>query len=235
MLFKNYTITARIYPAIITSIPFVVLSGIIINSDIANIFKDFEYFKIASNISIPIIIIYFLSQINRFIAKEVFEKRYFKNELEMPTTNFMMFDNDEYSDGFKLKIREKINIDFGIVLPSKDKEKTDNLNVRKQIVEAIGLVRNKVGSGRLLLQHNIEYGFIRNLIGGSLLAFIISALNIVIFKYYIQSQLALKISIALLVPYALFLISSKLLIKRYGNLYAKRLFQEYMSYAEKKE
>ena len=234
MIFKNYTITARIYPAIITSTPFVILSGFIINNDFIELFKNIEYFKVISNISIPIIIIYFLSQINRFVAKEVFEKRYFKNELEMPTTNFMMFDDDEYSDEFKLKVRDKINIDFGIVLPSKEKEETDNLNVRKQIVEAIRLVRNKVGSGRLLLQHNIEYGFIRNLIGGSLLALIVSILNIVLFKFYFQSKLALKISLAVLVPYALFLILSKFLINRYGNLYAKRLFQEYMSYAENK-
>ena len=206
----------------------------IINNDFIELFKNIEYFKVISNISIPIIIIYFLSQINRFVAKEVFEKRYFKNELEMPTTNFMMFDDDEYSDEFKLKVRDKINIDFGIVLPSKEKEETDNLNVRKQIVEAIRLVRNKVGSGRLLLQHNIEYGFIRNLIGGSLLALIVSILNIVLFKFYFQSKLALKISLAVLVPYALFLILSKFLINRYGNLYAKRLFQEYMSYAENK-
>jgi hypothetical protein len=229
MLFKNYTITARIYPAIITSFPLVILSGFIINSDFIKLFTNFNYLKIASNISMPFIIVYLLAQINRFIAKEIFEKKYFKNELYMPTTNFMLFENDEYSDDFKLKIRDKIQKDFDITLPSKEQERGDNITARKQIVEAIGLVRNKVGKGKLLLQHNIEYGFVRNLIGGSTIAFLVSLLNIGIFKFYLKSDLALNISIATTIIFLAIIIISKFLINRYGILYAKRLFQEYMS------
>ena len=60
--------------------------------------------------------------------------------------------------------------DFDITLLPEDQEKEKEEEARKKIVEAMSLIRAKVKDGRLLLQHNIEYGFVRNLIGGNEIA-----------------------------------------------------------------
>ncbi len=82
-------------------------------------------------------------------------------------------------------------------------------------------------NGRLLLQHNIEYGFARNLIGGAIIGVIMSAFDIIYF-YYNNDKLISGISIALTIFFAILLIIHKPIIKHLGNQYAKRLFQEYL-------
>ena len=52
---------------------------------------------------------------------------------------------------------------------------------RKQIINAVAQIRNNTRGNVLLLQHNIEFGFMRNLIGSSLLAFLISGFSIYYF------------------------------------------------------
>ncbi|MCL3782701.1 hypothetical protein EMN47_20130 [Prolixibacteraceae bacterium JC049] len=229
MKFSKYTITARFFPAIITSLPLIILSGFIIGDDYIELFKNLKYLKIAGLATTPVILFYLFAQINRFIAKEYFQKKYFKGEIEMPTTMYLLYSNNQLSNEYKESIRNKIEQEFNLILPTQEDENTNVENSKLRISESIGLVRNKVGAGNLLLQHNIEYGFIRNLIGGSPISFIFSISNIVIFSYFIDSKPAMITSIVLTVFYLTFILLSKFLINRYGEIYAKRLFQEYMT------
>jgi len=229
MKFSKYTITARFFPAIITSLPLVILSGFIIGEDYIELFKNLKYLKIAGLATTPVILFYLFAQINRFIAKEYFQKKYFKGEIEMPTTMFLLNSNNQLSHEYKESIKNKIEQEFNLVLPTQQEENANIENSKLRISESIGLVRNKVGAGNLLLQHNIEYGFIRNLIGGSPISFISSLLNIIIFSCFIDSRPAMITSVVLAVFYLTFILLSKFLINRYGEIYAKRLSQEYMT------
>jgi hypothetical protein len=229
MKFNKYSINARFFPAIITSFPLVILSGFIISDDYIELFKNLKYIKIVGLVSTPVILFYLFAQINRFIAKEYFQKKYFKGELEMPTTMFLLHSNNQLSNEYKESISTKIEQDFNLTLPTEVEENADIENSKLRISESIGLVRNKVGTGNLLLQHNIEYGFMRNIIGGSPVSFIFSIINIFIFFYLIESSPAMITNIALAVFYLSFILLSKFIINRYGEIYAKRLFQEYMT------
>lgn len=185
--------------------------------------------KILGHVSSSIVFTYLFMQICRFVSKKFYQDKFFKDELQMPTTNYLMWSNDKYSRGYKQQVHEKIKTDFGIVLSTQKEEANNELDARKRIVEAVGHIRNRVKDGYLLLQHNIEYGFMRNFIGGSTVALILCLFNILFFCAYEKNSTALVLSISLFVLYSIPVLFSKMIISYYGNNYAKRLIEEYMS------
>lgn len=227
MKFDKYNLIARIFPSAIVLIPFLLFTFNCEIEILKQIFDDLLKAKIIGNITISIVLLYFLTQINRFLGKFLFEKQIFKNELEMPTTNFLLYKNPEFSKQYKNKIRAQIKSDFQIELPTEIEEEENIEDTRKQIVEAVGLIRQKVKNGRLLLQHNIEYGFARNLVGGSIVGFIISVFDITFF-YIKNDNLIAAISLILAIIFVVILFIHKPIIKHLGNQYAKRLYQEYL-------
>lgn len=227
MKFDKYNRTARIYPSIIILIPFLLFTIYCEIDNLKEVFDNVLQIKIIGNITISIVLLYFLVQVNRFLGKFLFERNMFKNELEMPTTNFLLYQDSQFSNEYKNQLREQIKNDFHIELPT-EIEETENIeNTRKRIVEAVGLIRQKVKNGRLLLQHNIEYGFARNLIGGAIVGLVMSVVDIIYF-YGLDNKLIGGISIALASLFAFLLLIHKPIIKHLGNQYAKRLFQEYI-------
>ncbi len=91
----------------------------------------------------------------------------------------------------------------------------------------MSLARKKVGSGKLLLQHNIEYGFWRNLIGGTIFAVLFSGIT-TYYSHAENNKTLFFVSIILLIFYLLILIFNKFIIGRFGKMYARVLIQEYM-------
>jgi len=89
---------------------------------------------------------------------------------------------------------------------------------RNLIVHAVSQIKNKLRDNAILFQHNIEYGFIRNLIGGSLIAIIFSIVIIIYSLIYGDGTLR-NAGIILLIIYSLPIILSKLLITKYGRYY----------------
>lgn len=229
-MFSKYGLTARGAPAIISSFPIIVFNYFFLSSVLADFLHAVAGISWISELSVPLIFIFLLAQVNRFVSIEVFEKRYFHDGLEMPTTNFLMSSDPQYSDEHKQKIHEKILKDFGIQLFNKEQEKNDPIGARRRIVEAVSLIRGKVGEGKLLLQHNIEYGFVRNLIGGSLVALVLALGNFFFFRFVVEKNVAFAISNILVIFYLLPIILSRKLLSGYGNLYAKILIQEYISF-----
>ncbi|KAA6335238.1 hypothetical protein EZS27_016499 [termite gut metagenome] len=145
----------------------------------------------------------------------------------MPTTKFLLYNDPKFSKEYKMRLREQIRLDFQIVLPDENEEKADLSKTRKKIVEAVGLIKSKVGNGRLLLQFNIEYGFWRNLIGGSIFGILMSLFNIIYF-FHKNNIVIGGISVFLAFSFAILLILHRPIINSFGSQYAERLFQEYL-------
>lgn len=179
-------------------------------------------------ITISAVLTYFLAEAGRFIAKELYEKIHFKDELYMPTTNFLLHSDPTYTSDHKNKIHSKIYADFGLQICSIREEESDNNKARKTIVECVSMIRGKVKDGRLLLKHNIGYGFARNLIGGSVIAVFVSIINLFVFGYFSLNLLAFWISLFLALVYLLIMLTGRSIISRYGVRYAKVLIQEYL-------
>jgi hypothetical protein len=222
-MFNQYNLQARIFPTIICAIPILLFQYFFLSEEISIFLVFLGNLKFAGDVTISIVILYFVSQINRFFSKTFFEKE----EIYMPTTDFLLFSNSEYSNEYKVKIYEKLEKDFGLKLPIEKEQKKNEIYSRKRISEIMSLARNKVGSGKLLLQHNIEYGFWRNLIGGTIFAVLFSGIT-TYFSYTESNKTLFFVSIILLIFYLLILIFNKFIIGRFGKMYAKVLIQEYM-------
>lgn len=221
----KYQLIARFFPSIIAAIPALLFQYFFLNPEIENFVQYMGSLKFVGDITISIVILYFFSQTNRLIAKSFFEK----SETFLPTTDFLFFSNSEYSPDYKALIYNKIQDEFSLQLPSKEEQIADEINSRKRISEAISLVRKKVGSGTLLLQHNIEYGFWRNLIGGAIIASIFSIIDIYFALAHYNYEI-LILSAALLVIYLILLIFHNSILGKIAKLYARVLFQEYMTH-----
>ncbi len=229
MKFDSYQLKARILPAIPTiAVPIMIFNHFYISEEFSQFVGKILGAKVLSNLTISTICLYFLSEAGRLIGKNIFERLYFKEEKAMPTTEFMLYKDDTFSDDFKIKIREKVLTDFGIRWPTKEEEMTNEHLARVRIAETMALIRKKLKGNPFLLQHNIEYGVMRNAIGGSLIGIIFSICNIIFFAYAYQNVLAVKISYATLIIYSIFLLASRIILFFYGKSYAKILFREYI-------
>jgi hypothetical protein len=230
MKFDKYTRKARVYPAVITLLPFLIFTLNCKIDGLEKIFNNLLGVKILSQISVSLVLLYLLTQINRFVGKFLFEKKLFNEELDLPTTLYLLPLNQEFSEQYKNKIREKVKKDFCMDLPTGEDELKDILIAKRRAAEVVGLIRQKVKDGRLLLQHNIEYGFARNLIGGAIIALFVAIFDVVFFSLN-NDKLVISLSIIITIFFSLILLMCKGIINHLAHQYAKRLFQEYLEHA----
>jgi hypothetical protein len=228
MKFNRYYIWARLVPTILCSSPIFLFQYYYSNKYLADLSTAIFNAWFVGPITLPIALIYFLVQVNRFVGKEVFERTRFKKELYMPTTNFLLHADAQYTTAYKKNIYARISHDFNIRLASPRQEQEDEVSARKKIVEAVSLMRTKTQGRPLLLQHNIEYGFARNMIGGSLVALLLCLFDTAFFKFVAHVNSAVLFSLVLAGIYLIPVLLASLLMERYGELYAKFLIQEYM-------
>ena len=232
MKIDEYALKARYAPALLTIIiPIMVFNHFFVSAEFSKFVGEFMGAKLISNLTISAVCLYYLSEFGRIMGKNVFEKRYFRDESKMPTTNFLMHSDNTYSSEYKQKFRDRAYSEFGLGLPNLNDEEADERAARTRIVEAMALVRKKLKDNEFLLQHNIEYGAMRNAIGGALLGAILSLINIWFFSKVVPGELAVSLSVATLILYLLLLAFSKVIVNFYGRNYAKVLFREFMGSA----
>lgn len=229
MAINQYYYKARLLPTVLTSIPAVILY----NKFISNLYYDKleKIFPVLPNITdftLSAAIIFLLVQLNRLVSKEIFQKLFFKDEINMPTTNLLLKSNTELDLSIKKKIEDKIKSKFEIDLFSINDEFANEIGARKLIVTTVSQIRNVLRDNFLLFQHNVEYGFFRNLIGGSFLAFIISIV-IIFLSYYYNDLNTRNIGFTLAMIYFIPIILSKFIIKKYGKYYTKILFEQFLT------
>lgn len=226
---NSYYFKARLFPTVLTSIPAIFLYNKLVapiyHSQLENIYAELPTI---TNVIFSGAIIFLLVQINRLLSKEIFQRLYFRDEINMPTTNLLLKSNKELETSIKQKIEEKIRSMFNITLLPLIEESTDELRARRLIATTVSQIRNVLRDNSLLLQHNIEYGFFRNLAGGSFLAFLIS-IAILIYSQYTGDLVTRNISIILSLIYFLPIILSKVIIDRYGKYYAKILYEQFLA------
>lgn len=217
--FNEYNLKARVFPALITAIPLFLIKHYIINQ-----YFSFSLTQIIfGDVSILVILIYLFSQINRVISKSLFEIK-----TEFPTDKALLPSSTVLSQQYRKKLSDKIQTDFNLALPVLREENENEQDVKLRIREIVKSIINKVKDGRLLLQHNIEYGFYRNLLGGSVVASIVSFLNIIIFSYWFKNQTLAITSLILFLVYLLVVIFHKKILKHYSEEYTQVLFREYL-------
>lgn len=229
MAINNYYLKARLFPTVLTSVPAIILY----NKYVSSIYYDklasiYSALPAVTDVILSSAILFLLVQINRFLSKEIFQRLYFKDEINMPTTNLLIKSNGELETSIKQKIEDKIKTKFNITLLSSIEESADQPKARKLIATTVSQIRNILRDNSLLLQHNIEYGFFRNLIGGSFLAFMLSI--IILFLSFYSGEIATRnLGIILTSLYFFPILLSKFIINRYGRYYAKILYEQFLT------
>lgn len=228
MGWDKYDRQARVYPTIIVLIPLFVLEYFYLNKEIAD-WKDFLHSLLSIvSFSVPMVLFYFIMDTVLLLSKSLFESVVFKGAAYLPTTDFLLFSDGEFSANYKKMIRDKIKNDFSIKLASKNEEEEDELEARRRISEAVSYIRNKVRAGTFVLTHNIRYGFARNLIGGSIIGLLLSLVNIGVFYFLDLQRFPLVLSSICLFVYTIALIAGRSTIRFLGKVYARKLYEEYM-------
>ena len=229
MAANTYYLKARLFPTVLTSIPALIL----FNKFVASLYHDkleniFSALPTITDVIFSGAIIFLLVQLNRFLSKEIFQRLYFKDEINMPTTNLLLKSNNELETSIKQNLEVKIKSKFDITLLSSDEETADEERARKLIVTTVSQIRNVLRDNSILLQHNIEFGFFRNLIGGSFLAFVISII-IVVFSHCTGDIASRSLGFILIVIFFLPMLFSKVIINKYGKYYAKILYEQFLT------
>ncbi len=225
--FDEYSLRARVYPSIIASLPLLLFLYLL--------FHDLSEISIIKSVLgssvITIVLIYFFSDIARNLGKYT-EQKIFHDEIHFPTTELLLHVNKKFSKEKRAKIYEKIRTDFNLELASLEEERRDENAARQSIKEAVGLIRQEVADGRLVLQFNIRYGFWRNLIGISFFPIICSIVGMIF--YLIQTNITnfFIFSISTLLYLAIF-VYRKTLLQFFGFQYAEQLFLEYLKRCKK--
>lgn len=222
-LFNEYGLKARLFPALLCSLPFLLIKHFIVDVYVGSALSSTLFVVITGDISLAAVSSYLLAQINRFVSKILFE-----DKSKFPTTLMLLPSNRGLSDEFRKKIEEKVNTDFKLSLPNFADEQANIENAKTRIKEIVSLIINKVGNGTLLLQHNIEYGFVRNLIGGSVVAATVSIGSSIVFSFVVENSTAFVLSTALSLCYLTLILFSKAILKNYSEEYACILFREYI-------
>lgn len=227
---STYTIHARFFPAIISSLPLFILwyyfSKEAEFKALSEYILSITFFK---EFTISIVFLYFFSQVIRVTSK-VFEDKYFIKEEGFPTTYLLMYSNDTLSDDYKSKIHERLKKDFDLNLLTKEEEKNNIKEARKRIAESTKLIILKIGDGVLVKKHNIWYGFFRNLIGGALFGLLFSLINLIVAMTFYNDFILIVSSIILLVMYLAIFCLRKFILIQNGEAYAKQLLSEYITF-----
>jgi len=223
--FDGYTIKARMLPVFIAILPIILI--------IINFYNIVFSLNNTINIGIVILIVillYILSFEVRMGGKNT-EKKLKKEWGAFPTTILLRYKTNfsnakKYHELFK----EKLNID----LPNKDEENNNIQEADYKYNAAIDLLRERTRDNKILLDANINYGFIRNLLGVKFLSLFMSSSTSFLFTYFlyehfinhetIQKDIWLIFITILLNIFWIFFVSKKR-VKQYADIYAEQLLK----------
>lgn len=129
---------------------------------------------------------YFLQSANQNISKYVFQIPFVgKDGSRLPTTNYLLWNDSFYPTQKKKRLYAKIKSKYGIDILSQKVNKSQEQAVRKDIVDAVSAIRNdyrKNYKDIIVDNNNIQIGFSRNFLGGTIIAwlmiFVLIAFNL---------------------------------------------------------
>lgn len=220
----RYEIETHYYPALLNSIPFLLL-GYYFLSNIDSAFWSHAATATIGGIGIASALYWLQMSMCRAVGK-VLENTIFDSGKKIPTTELLLLSDSRCSSDRKNSIARKVEKDFGIRLKGRLEDTNDD---RIFINEAVGQIRTKMGrKNALIAQRNRQYGFVRNMLGGTLLAEIASLLGVVI-SIVTGNDTALNLSIVFAIMYGILAAVMFMLLRFTGVQYAMALYDEYLA------
>lgn len=222
--FDQYTFMAQYVPAIIVSIPAMMLLSQVKVEQLQRLFQYAYLFLIVKNVGLSAIVITVFTHAIRCMGKYGIEWFLFQNGLHFPTTDMLLWKTRLLSAERKRQLHAQIKEDFGIQLCTEAEEALDELEARLRAKDAVGQVRDKVDCGIRTRQYNIQYGLSRNLAGGMPIMLILAVVSAI----FVPGRFAKALSWMCIVFSVLYSIVCLPLLRKMGAHYAEYLFTEYL-------
>lgn len=226
----EYEIKARLVPTFLSVIPMAHFAILFFGRTFWNELIDhIGWMPTAANISLSLIVMLALVQIQSGLAKSWIEESVFgKGGINFPTTDMLLYNGGLISKQRKEQLRQMISKSSGPVFSSEDDEMIDHQNARLQAREAVGHVRTKVGHGAMTIQYNIRYGFFRNLIAGVIWS-TTGSLGCSIVYYLDSNWKPMSLFIAYFLVFVALYMLRKVILGKLAYNYADTLFTEFSS------
>lgn len=224
----KYYWQARLRPTLLTGVPLFILISYLITSVPGDIPNINAVWQMVAKIVPYTVFLFLAAQINRLIGKEIFERIIFKEGYYKPEISYLLWTDPFLAPPVKKEIRHKLLTCFNIPLPDQLTEVQDEGGTRKLTGYAVSQVKNALRDNKAVLRHNMEYKFVRNLIGGSLPAAIFSLLNIYT-GHVLRDLVLMNAGIIGTVVYTSFLLFSKVVLRKFSRYYATVLYREFLS------
>ena len=221
----RYDIEARYAPALVCSVPFLFF-GFYFFSGLATEFWHSAFAVNTGTISLSSAIFFVLVHFCRMVGKIIEEKMY-RDGLNFPTTTLLLDNSTNLSEDRKAKIIAKIKSSFGTNIKNRTEGSDSD---RRLIHESVGQIRSLFyKKSPMLLQRNIQFGFAKNLLGGSILATLAAIIGLILSKVMSNEQAA-GVSLLLVSIYAALALFSYVLVRFTAKHYAHTLYDEFLSY-----
>ncbi len=225
---KNYNLKARICPSIISLTPalYCLYNVLIDKYDFELIMTSWASFiKLTGGIAISTAISYFISTIISNIGKIFYENLLWgNNQVSKPSNLILLMNNTVLSIDKKERIRNKIRIEFNFVIPDDRDDVFEKEKVLQCIDDIMPNIRNMTRSDVVLFDKLCQYGFFRNLFGGCFIGLTVLIATIILDKN------AFSWPEIIAIIYTCLLLLSIPIVNYFGCMYAKALFNAYLSH-----
>lgn len=225
-MISEYTLKARLFPTVLSAPPLLLLCDNLLNIQASQWLGSSTMIWLFGNGVASTALVFLMMQVNRFIGLEIFQRWISQDELNFPTTRWLVATNTEMSQTQRQSINQKIQRDFQVILlPANE---GDTSQVRRHNADIVGRIRLFVGSPPKLLQFNIEYGFFRNLIGASPTVLAVGLASAYLYSEMLLPAWVYHLALASAVFAGILICLARLIISRLGIQYARVLFQTYL-------
>jgi hypothetical protein len=231
----EYEIKARYIPCLISIIPLVHFLTLLLGESFWKSLSDNISWLLIADLSLSIVIAIAIIQLQCSIAKHWIEESIFgKGGKCFPTTDMLLFGDQTLSKNNKVLLRERILYDFKLKLIDEKEETSGKDEARRLAREAIGFIRGFVGKGRMTHQYNIRYGFMRNLMGGSLWA-VFGGLGSSIIYWLSGNWQAFGLFTFMVILFLFLMVLKRQILKKLSYQYAETLLSEYLTMKEEQK
>ena len=97
----------------------------------------------------------------------------------MPTTELLLWKNKLLSHSLIEQVHHKLQAQYDFLMLDEQQEYADELEARRNIVGAVGIMKEATRGNKILLQCNYRYGYQRNLLGGLVWSFVLVLLFLI--------------------------------------------------------
>lgn len=225
---NRYFLQAHLLPALLTAIPALIFFNTLMSPELKLFFMELPLLLKGTGLTFSVALVFLWVQLNKLSGRIIFQKLIFKGELYMPTTNYLLYKSSYFTPEIKRLIRLRIEALFSLRLYNQKKERKDEINARKQICIAVSQIRELLRNNQMLLRHNIDYGFFKNLLSGCLPAFLLSGIGFLAAEYLPELLPFKGTFAALTLIYLLPLLFCRSILRHFGHYYSKILYEQFL-------